>query len=89
MADYKIAKVEWEDAHSIDEWTPTNEILDYEPAIVYSSGFLIKNDKYCVTLAGNVDPDGALSCTMIIPKKMVRKITLLDQPKKSKHNKAR
>lgn len=68
----KIVLIEWNDAESLDSWTPTNEI-DHGAALVKSVGWLLNDGKKTVTLALNHDTkNGAYSCIIKIPKGMIK-----------------
>lgn len=70
--DYKIILIEWYDAESCDDWTPTSDI-DHGVALVKSIGWLINENKKTVTLALNYDTKNeAHSCIMKVPKGMIK-----------------
>lgn len=69
----------WEDAYSIDEWFSEQEIKKDNCPLIHTCGFLIENTKHRIVVTSNYDPNNEnLSCTMVIPKGMVKKIIKLD-----------
>jgi hypothetical protein len=73
----RVAVVRWIDPHSVDEWTTIEEI-DQTPCVVESIGILLKENDSVIVLTLNKSDDTA-SCTMIIPKRCIIYLTVLDQ----------
>ena len=70
---YKRITVEWLDACSTDEWTEIKDV-DGTPKKVYTSGWLVKEDKDYLSVAGTISDDGDCACIMHIPRKMIRRV---------------
>ena len=69
---FKIIKVVWVDAVSIDAWTDIDEVLADSPHVIHSVGFLIKETDVAFYLALNHDQEAkTISCSMIIPKSTI------------------
>ena len=75
----KPVEVIWEDAHGAHGWK-TLEDAD-RPAIIRSSGYIVKKNKKCLILASGIhleqDDDDCFLDYIYIPKAMVRKIRKL------------
>lgn len=67
----KLVTVEWVDAHSEDAWTDIEEI-DNSPMVCRTVGYLIKETKQTVSVAGTVSDDGQACCIMHIPRAWIR-----------------
>ena len=77
---YSPVFVIWDDAFSIDEWTPANEVCEAKNTSVHSIGFLIKRTKHHLILALNHDVDNdMLSCIIYIPTSMIKALIPLDK----------
>jgi hypothetical protein len=67
---FKIVKVVWSDAVSIDEWTEVDLIANEPSHKIISVGHLIRETEDCVVLCLNYDMiEQMASCSMVIPKK--------------------
>jgi len=77
MSKEKIIAVTWEDACSIDEWEPSEEIVNGCSEIL-TVGILLEETDKVLTVALNHDRDGdAYSCRICIPKSLIKKRLLL------------
>lgn len=72
--DLKPVYVEWVDPHSIDPWTPKEDI-NSDITLVKSVGFLIRQEEANIVLALNYDEaEDTISCVMVIPKVCIKKM---------------
>ena len=77
---FPLVLVVWDDAFSVDEWTPIEEIIDETSAVVRSAGFLIKEtDKYLILALNHDTTNDNLSCVVFIPTKMVKELIPIDK----------
>ena len=84
----RLAVVHWLDAQDGEGgWTPINQVLKHELAMVYDVGWIVYEDKKKVIIMGSMcwegptqkDLDGGRFCS--IPKSWVNKIWYLDRGK--------
>lgn len=78
MADKKVSLVvvDWEDAWASSGWVNQNVASDSHRSLpVKSAGFVIKQDKIGISLAGGFDSNGNPAGQHFIPKGMITKIT--------------
>ncbi|MCA2570648.1 hypothetical protein [Microcystis sp. M42BS1] len=68
---YNLIEIHWEDAATTHGWEEESEI-DYEPPIVITVGFLIKETDKAYVVASTVGGDKTSNSRIIIPKGMVR-----------------
>lgn len=78
-----ILIIEWHDAHSVDAWTEQKELESkLTPHMVRTIGFYHTTNRHnmvvCASLGIN-DPDDDVAGVWVIPKGMVKKITVLTQ----------
>jgi hypothetical protein len=71
---YKKVDVLWSDAYSTDAWT---DLADVETTDLecLSSGWLVKQTKDVIVVAGTINTSGMACCMIHIPRGMVKKIT--------------
>jgi hypothetical protein len=70
----------WEDAVSVDEWTPFTDINIDNETLIHTAGFLIEENDKRLAVAVNIDTENeSASCIMIIPKNMIRARISLDK----------
>lgn len=68
--------VDWDDAWATSGWARLDAAAqDHRPLPVKSVGFLIKQDKTGVSIAGGFDVNGNPAGQHFIPKGMITKIT--------------
>lgn len=73
-----LTYVEWDDHHSNDDWQ-AEEDFDLAPRVVYSVGWLVKEDDRVIMLATTVDPISVrpYANTITILKATIRKRKLV------------
>lgn len=75
--------VEWDDAEDFSvggSWASTKEAEEFAkaPYIVTSVGWLVKKNRFYLTIASDVDPQhGNYGTLRKIPRKMIRKMTTI------------
>ena len=69
----KIIEIEWVDAHRKDGWWSDKEIDEWNEreGHVKQVGFLLKDDKKWVIIAGGIGEDNTNLCVHKIPKGMI------------------
>ena len=83
MSDPKLplVRILWDDAESFkDAWASKEETEEFAAAtyVVVSIGWLVKKNRYYVTLASDYDPNhNNYGSVRKIPKKMIKKLELL------------
>lgn len=77
MAKYKLAKVEWEDANGCTTWTTLKDAQTRSLSKVVSTGYIIRNDKNALTIAGSYTDNDNIHDTTMIPRGWVKKITYI------------
>jgi len=63
---YRLVRVEWQDAATVDEWGPVSEVSKTKPEVCQTVGWLLYQDGLCVVVAGTVGGEDANS-VMVIP----------------------
>lgn len=79
-----MVNVIWLDTNecSLSGWQSKEELLESEPCTVSSLGFLIKEDKDCITISADkdhFDKDDLYGRSQVIPKGVVLKVEFLQQ----------
>lgn len=69
--------VHWVDAVSYSSWHEHKAAIEREPVSVQSVGWLIRQDKSCLTLATSLCGDGDKGQILAIPANWVKKVTVL------------
>ena len=71
--------VEWDDHHANGSW---QEGIDHTPALCCSVGWIVKEDKKAVTIAGSIHTgqDAQLGNTQYILKSCIRKRKIVRRP---------
>jgi hypothetical protein len=72
---YKLIYAEWEDHHSSPGWSNKNSILT-DPLICCSIGWLVREDKISITLAGSYNEDEYGTTTYLLKKCIVKRVTV-------------
>jgi len=80
----KIVNVVWLDTNecSLSGWQSERELRESKPCSVSSLGYLIKEDKSCITIAADkdhYDQDDLFGRCQVIPKGVVMKIEFLEK----------
>lgn len=71
----KLVLVHWLDTCAAHGWEDREDRLrDYAPSANVSVGFLIRDTKEHITLAGDISGTGQVGCTTCIPRAVVTKI---------------
>lgn len=82
---YDLVIIHWKDTLSYEEWGEIEFLATDRPVSVYTCGFLVHEDKECVTLLQNVCPElGTGFHTVSIPKSFIREIERPGKQKKKK-----
>lgn len=75
----QIVEVEWADAHSLDPWTPledlTEDALVALPCNTY--GIVIGTSEEGIMVAGSINGAASTGANWFIPKGMLKSITIL------------
>lgn len=77
---FKVVYIVWEDACSIEDWTPLEEARKYETTRCVTVGHLILKDKDKIIIALNIHPNGPevkVSDCMIIPTKNIKQFRFI------------
>lgn len=75
---HDLVHVEWDDACTLnDGWKLDSEVIDPEPQIVHTVGFLYRRTKDHLVVCSTFDAVGSTVHHFQIPKKMVRSMTVL------------
>jgi hypothetical protein len=77
----KIVNVVWLDTNecSLSGWQSKEELMESKPCTVSSLGYLIKEDKDCITITADKDHyDDLYGRAQVIPKGVVIKIEILE-----------
>ncbi|RLF67112.1 MAG: hypothetical protein DRN30_00775 [Thermoplasmata archaeon] len=70
MKKYRKVTIKWRDANAYSGWW---EIDDIVPLDVVSTGFIVKENKNYIVLAGSVAENGQINNAISIPKKWIIK----------------
>ncbi len=76
----RIVRVEWADAFSTDEWTTIEDIGDEHHRCV-SIGWLVKETKAQISVAGTISEDKQACCIIHIPRGWISRIVSLEEPR--------
>jgi len=90
MKKYKIVEVEWIDAQTgfgIPE--TVEECIEREPAITYSVGYLLHEDKENIILGFMLISDDMVKHSQLIPKGMIKKIKEIHKKGRENDNKTK
>lgn len=75
----KLVKIKWIDScsPSASVWTRIENLKGYSPEVAKSVGYVIGEDKTCITIAAHVSEGGSVSGVMCIPKvAIIKRVTL-------------
>lgn len=83
MSNFKTVCVEWDDALSTSDnsWKPLSEIQATPVAKVTSVGFMVTDEADRVIVVGSLIADGDAGGDVVIPRGMIRRITILEPVK--------
>lgn len=84
---HRFVEVTWWDSHSSANWRSWDETLEQhkDPCICVTIGFLIKQDKFAVSVASSIGPNtGTYGGVWTIPRGMVKRIRYLTWLRKKK-----
>lgn len=66
---FKVVKLVWLDATSIDAWSEVDEAVEYDPHVIVTCGFLLGETDSSYIVSANLDlKSDDVSCCMIVPK---------------------
>lgn len=70
---HQVLYVEWIDPTSCEDWDDLNEVKEFNPYIVRSCGFLIREDEAFMTLALSfIEENNQCSNYLVIPKTHIK-----------------
>jgi hypothetical protein len=73
-----LVLVEWHDAHSDSSWEHPAEVLEaHKPAIAFSVGWVLKQDKVGISLFASVIDGELIGEKIFIPAPFIKKVTVL------------
>lgn len=68
---FPLVQVIWLDHSSIDRWKDLDEIKEYEPVVIITTGHLVHENEDAVFISLNIGEEDTASCTMNILKKLI------------------
>jgi hypothetical protein len=74
---FKLARVEWLDANGTTHWCHLKEAQQRPLSKITTTGYILRNDKEVLTLAGSFTDNGNVHDTTAIPRGWVKKITMI------------
>jgi hypothetical protein len=79
--DFDKVIVEWKDAYEMESgWQTIEEAIKIRPPTIFSMGYVLKEEKEYIILAGDVGRKGDSDCgrVQVIPKSWVKRVKLID-----------
>jgi hypothetical protein len=73
----KLVEIEWIDSCSYRGWQKGDFHLDIDPLPCKTIGYLVRDDKVCMTVVQTVSADDARAESMTIPRACVKKVRCL------------